>query len=189
MKRRSFLRTAASIIPAAGLHDFIAMQAAAQSPSAPSQDSVQVVGAGEDRDGHTHTLGFSSIAFKVSASETGGALFIIEHSHLTAGGPALHMHLYQEEWFYVMEGKVAFLVGEQRVELGPGESVYAPRRVRHTFAAISATPSRMLIAFCPAGKMEQFFRDSATAKPDADMTEVFRHYDMRFLGPNPLLKS
>ena len=73
------------------------------------------------------------------------------------GGPPLHLHFDQEEWFYVMEGEVAFQVGEQRVHLRGGESVLAPRRVPHTFSSVAATPSRLLIAFSPAGKMEQYF--------------------------------
>ena len=46
-----------------------------------------------------------------------------------------------------------------QVELHPGESVLAPRQVAHTFSAVSAVPARPLIGFCPAGKMDQYFRD------------------------------
>jgi hypothetical protein len=103
--RRAFLRSAAAVVPALGLHDFLARaqeaKAAAQSPK-----ELHVVGAGEDRFGHPHSLGISTMCFKVSGSETGGSLFLLEHSHLTPGGPALHQHWSQEEWFYVSEGEV-----------------------------------------------------------------------------------
>ena len=128
MRRRSFLKAMAGAAPVAGLQDFLITQARAQSASPPAS-ALHVVGAGEDRFGRPHSLGFSSILFKVPASETAGGLFVMEHTHLLPGGPALHLHFNQEEWFYVMEGEVAFQVGEQRLQLHGGESVLAPRRV------------------------------------------------------------
>lgn len=113
----------------------------------------------------------------------------MEHRNLTPGGPALHLHLSQEEWFYVMEGEVAFQVGEQRLHLKAGESVLAPRRVPHTFSAVGETPGRMLIAFCPAGKMEQYFRDAEIAKAASAQPEFMRRYGMEMIGPSPFWKS
>jgi hypothetical protein len=48
----------------------------------------------------------------------------MEHTHLTHGGPALHLHLDQEEWFYVLEGEVAFQIGDQRLRLGPASRLW-----------------------------------------------------------------
>ena len=123
--------------------------------------TLHPVPAGEDRTGHLHSLGFSHLAFKVTTSDTAGNLLIIEHTNLMPNtGPALHMHLSQEEWFYVMEGEVRFQVGDRRLRLGPGESILAPRRIPHTFSA-TGSPAHMLIAFTPADKMEQYFTDAA----------------------------
>ncbi|HEX5236487.1 MAG TPA: cupin domain-containing protein [Silvibacterium sp.] len=195
MKRRSFLRTAAAAVPALALHDVMGSRALAQTSASAlpvsSQHALHVVGAGEDRSGHPHSIhgGMSSLLFKVETSETAGRLFIIEHMHLVPGGPALHLHNSQEEWFYVMEGRVAFQVGNQRLELGPGESILGPRRIPHTFSSVSATPSRMMIAFCPAGKMEQYFRDAADPKDLHAEAEYMRRYDMELIGPSPFWKS
>jgi mannose-6-phosphate isomerase-like protein (cupin superfamily) len=105
------------------------------------------------------------------------------------GGPPLHLHLSQEEWFYVLEGEIAFQVGEQRVHLHAGESLLAPRRVPHTFSSVSATPGHLLIAFTPAGKMEQFFRDTTDLKGSSMNAEYYRRYDMELIGPSPFWKS
>jgi mannose-6-phosphate isomerase-like protein (cupin superfamily) len=134
-------------------------------------------------------LGFSSILFKGPTSETAGGLFVIEHTHLLPGGPPLHLHLNQEEWFYVMDGEVAFQVGEQRLHLRAGDSVLAPRRVPHTFSSVAATPSRMIIAFSPAGKMEQYFRDAEKAKGSAVDAAFMQRYEMELVGPSPFWKS
>ncbi len=190
MQRRSFLRAISSIVPAAGLQEILIRQVEAQSAAPSPSSGVHVVGAGNDRFGRPHTLGFSSsLLFKVAGSDTNGGLFIIEHAHLQPGGPPLHLHFNQEEWFYVMEGEVAFQVGEQRVNLRSGESVLAPRRIPHTFSSIGAAPARMLIAFCPAGKMEEFFQSvGANPKLNAD-AEFFQKCEMELVGPSPFWKS
>jgi mannose-6-phosphate isomerase-like protein (cupin superfamily) len=189
MKRRSFLKALTVAAPAAGLQDFLVRQARAQAAASPLAGAPHVVGAGEDHSAHPHSLGFSSILFKVPSSETAGGLFVIEHTHLLPGGPPLHLHFNQEEWFYVMDGEVAFQVGEQRLHLHAGDSVLAPRRVPHTFSSVGTAPSRMIIAFCPAGKMEQYFRDAELAKQHFGDADFMARYEMERVGPSPFWKA
>lgn len=168
---------------------FLALPGRAAESQNPSGPVVQPVSAGQDRTGHTHSLGFSSLAFKVLTADTGGNLFVIEHRNLApATGPPLHLHYSQDEWFYVMEGAVIFQVDEKRVTLRAGDSVLGPRRIAHTFSAVGE-PAHMLIAFTPADKMEQYFVD-ACAQPKLAATEAFfNRYDMKWLGPSPFWKT
>ena len=183
MKRRSFLKASAALFPAAGIMNFALDQVAAQAAAPASSGAIHVVGPGQDRFGQSHSLGFSSILFKVSASETNGALFAIEHENLIKGGPPVHYHLHQDEWFYVMEGEVLFQVGSQRKLLRSGESILGPRMIPHGFSSVGEKPGRMIIAFTPAGKMEEFFRAVAIPNGPAMDAEVFRRYDMQYVGP------
>jgi quercetin dioxygenase-like cupin family protein len=191
--RRTFLKSAAAGCPslAASLSLPLVLgreSLLAQSPAAPAP-ALHPVGRGEDRTGTPHSLGFSTLCFKVLSADTGGNLFVIEHTNLMPGtGPALHLHYSQEEWFYVMEGSVIFQVGEKRITLRAGESVLGPRRIAHTFSAVGE-PAHMLIAFSPAGKMEQYFID-AVAHPKLAATEDFMNrYDVKWLGPSPFWKG
>jgi len=188
LQRRRFLRSAVSFVPAAALFECIGIEASAESPAASPAPALHVVPAGQDRLGTPHSMGISSLAFKVLSSDTGGNLFVIEHSHLVPGGPPLHLHLYQDEWFYVMEGEVVFQVGDERVQLKPGESVLGPRRVPHAFSSV-APESRMLIAFTPAGMMEKFFRDGAPDPKLALTAEFMNRYEMKWIGPSPFTRG
>jgi mannose-6-phosphate isomerase-like protein (cupin superfamily) len=180
MDRRSFLHAA----PAAALTQLLAHSAfAGQQPA--STPDLHPVAAGEDRFGHLHSLGFSDLAFKVGTEETGGNLFMIEHRNLHPGGPPVHLHYHQDEWFCVLEGRVELLVGEKRLTLAPGESVLAPRRVPHTFSSVLPS-SHLLIAFAPAGKMEQYFLDAKGDGKLAATPEYMNRYDMQWIGPSPL---
>ena len=179
MKRRNFLKSAASAFPFALSQPFAL---ATESSDFPIKEA-HLVRAGQDIDSEPRSLGFSRISFKTSSHETGGNLFLIEHSNLLPGGPPLHLHLEQEEWFYVMEGEVLFQVGVKRLLLKSGDSVLAPRRVPHAFTAVGTKPAKLLIAFAPAGKMQQFFRDFAHGKLNPMDASLYRRYDLELIGP------
>ena len=147
------------------------------------------MGAEEDRFGENRLMGFSRLNFKVGSSETNGGLFIVENANLApGGGPPLHLHLNQDEWFFVTQGKVAIQIGEQRLQLGAGESVLARRRIQHTWSAVTAG-SRLLGVFTPAGKVEQFFRDVAGHPALQSDQEFVSRYEMQITGPSPFWKS
>lgn len=180
MKRRSFLQSAA-ILSFAGIDPTAFASAPADAPS--GQPSL--IPAGKDRLGESHSRGYSSILFKVLPQETSNGLFVIEHMNLVNGGPPLHKHLHQEEYFYVIAGEVRFAVGDQRLLLRAGDSVLGPRGIPHTFAAVEGKPSHMLIAFSPAGRMEQFLRDTAVPNPPVQDAAFWQRYEMELVGPSP----
>ncbi len=188
MKRRTFLASAAALLPAVELRAFAQLPALPllAQHAAPASGTPHVVPAGEDCLGEHHSRGYSSILFKVLPNETNGGLFVVEHMNLVQGGPPLHMHLYQEEWFYVVEGEVAFQVGDSRKQLRAGDSILGTRNIPHTFSAISGKPSRMLIAFNPAGKMEEFLRLTAVPNPPVQDAAFFARFGMQLIGPNPI---
>ncbi|MGA8109362.1 MAG: cupin domain-containing protein [Acidobacteriaceae bacterium] len=179
MLRRRLLQSSAALLPLALLE-----RAALAAPPPESAPEAHVIPSGQDRLGEHHSLGFSTISFKVLPRETSGGLLLIEHTGLRkGGGPPLHVHYAQDEYFYVMEGACLFQVGDRRVELHPGDSVLGPRLVPHTFSGVSDHPVRMLIAFTPAGQMEEFFR--AAEKPGVSLQDpaLFASHGMKKLGP------
>jgi len=179
MKRRSFLAGAAAAFPAAGLSAF----SLGQSTSSPPDGGIHPVLAGHDRLEEKHSLGFSTILFKVLPRETSDNLFVIEHKNLMHGGPPVHLHFHQEEWFYVMEGEVLFQVGDKRQTLRAGESLLGPRGIPHGFAGVGQKPAHMIIAFTPAGRMEAFFREAAVPNGPKMDAALFARFDMQYVGP------
>ncbi len=139
--------------------------------------------AGKDVHGEQHMLGVSQIAFKVVPRDEHDA-FIIENIFHAPGGPARHLHHAQEEWFYAVEGQFVLEVGEQRYELGPGDSLLAPRGVPHVWACVGDGRGRMLIAFLPAGQMVDFFREAGRAGAMPRPAPAFwQAHGMELVGP------
>jgi len=147
------------------------------------------VGSGEDRHGEELLIMGGSFDLKVSGRDTGGELCIYDTVRKAKGGPALHRHFHQDEWFYVIRGEFIVEVGGARLRLGPGDSALAPRMIPHAFASVGDAGGQLLIAFQPAGTMEDFFRQMARygtdipKNPEAIMRQLFERHDMELLGP------
>lgn len=118
------------------------------------------VAAGDDRFGEHIQLGGPGgppSDCKVSAKDTNGALCIFEGTG-EQGGPK-HLHGEQDEWVYILEGQFKFLVGNEKFHLGPGESIFIPRKTPHVWGCVSGLPGKILTAYQPAGRMEDFWRE------------------------------
>lgn len=147
--------------------------------------SIVRINAGEDRFGEHRGLGVSHIDFKVMPQDSSG-LLILENIFHAKGGPAKHLHHDQDEWFYCIEGEFVIEVGQERTILKPGDCLLAPRKIPHAWAYIGdeETHGRILIAFMPAGKMEDFFREvtKENAMPPQD-PELWSRHGMELIGP------
>lgn len=115
------------------------------------------VGAQRDRFGEELMIMGGKFDLKVSARDTGGDLCIYDTVRGSKGGPAMHRHHFQDEWFYVLRGEFVVQVGEETLALHPGDSAFAPRKIPHAFAMTSEGEGQMLVLFQPAGTMEDFF--------------------------------
>ncbi|HKH11063.1 MAG TPA: cupin domain-containing protein [Rubrobacter sp.] len=127
-----------------------------------------------------------SIDCKVSGSETGGDLLVIENTNDSRGGPPRHLHHEQEEWFYVVDGEYLAEIGDERYRLGPGDSVFAPRKIPHVWAHVGGGTGRLIVAFRPAGEMEGFFDAMSRANGTPSREELhglFRSHGMEVTGP------
>ena len=142
------------------------------------------VARGADRLGEHLGSSIGDFLFKVSTEDSHGSLLVVEVSLHAKGGPVRHFHYEQDEWFYVVEGEYLFEVGQLRMRLKPGDSVFGPRKVPHVWAFVGDTPGRILFIYTPAGQMEAFFREPGKAdkRPPQDPA-YFRAYGMEMVGP------
>src|SRR6185437_12028518 len=99
---------------------------------------------GQDRFNEQHDVGIGILSFKVTEQESQGALLIAELAHHTPGGPPRHVHPNQDEWFVVVEGHYQIAVGDRLFDLEPGDSVFGPRQVPHTWAYVGGEAGRMV---------------------------------------------
>ena len=106
--------------------------------------------------------------FLATGEETDGAYFAMEAWVPPGGGPGPHIHTREDETFYVLEGEVEFLLGDDVVTAGPGDFVSIPRDTVHRFHNASEETARLVLTFTPAG-IEGFFEETLDqAPPDGE---------------------
>lgn len=145
--------------------------------------------AGEGRlHGHIKLKGVNSnvLDVKISGSDTDGDLAIFEQTSLSPGkGTPLHLHHFQDEIFYVIEGKYKFQVGDDKYDLTTGDSIFLPRKVAHAWTQVSER-GKMLVTMQPAGKLENFFVTMAGLghqPSQEEIAKIFSDNEMQVVGP------
>lgn len=132
-------------------------------------DKAVMVPRRHDRSGAAMEISGWRFECKVSGKDTGGDLCVYDTVRYVKGGPPLHVHREQDEWFYVREGKFLFKVGAETFHVGPGDSVFGPRMVPHVFASLTVR-SALIVAYQPAGGMEQLFFKAWEASQHGPLT-------------------
>jgi mannose-6-phosphate isomerase-like protein (cupin superfamily) len=122
---------------------------------------------------------------KVGGADTGGRY-----------GSPWHVHVEEDEWFFVLEGSLTVYVGDTRVDLTTGGFAFGPKGVPHTFIGAGSSPARVLVGLAPM-EFEGFLREvgqPATARmlpprpagppPDpAGLAAIAKRHGVIILGP------
>ncbi|HZZ47994.1 MAG TPA: cupin domain-containing protein [Pseudonocardia sp.] len=127
------------------------------------------------------------IRLLADSSATGGALST-QRVTLASGsdGAAPHLHRASSELFYVLDGSVDVLVGEQVATGHEGDLVVVPPGLAHAFAASAGHPADLLVVITPGGERFEYFRHlgriAAGAATPESLLEVQDRYDTHFLA-------
>jgi quercetin dioxygenase-like cupin family protein len=111
------------------------------------------------KDGKAGFLGSIGVRFMIDGAESGGGFSLVEHPmSARALAAPLHRHTREDEYSYVIEGRVGALLGDEVVVGAPGDLIFKPRNQWHTFWNAGDSPARLLEIISPAG-FEQFFAE------------------------------
>ena len=185
MKKRNFLKL--SLAASA-----FALIARAEESKTSAQERAGAgfrVGAHKNRRDEELLIMGGHFDLKVSSRDSGGDLLIYDTLRWEKGGPALHRHHFQDEWFYVIRGEFIVQVGSETLHLQPGDSAFAPRKVPQAFAMVSEGEGQMLVLFQPAGSMEDFFFQMSKLgkeiprNQEATLKQLWADHGMEIVGP------
>jgi mannose-6-phosphate isomerase-like protein (cupin superfamily) len=141
---------------------------------------AKVVGPG---DGKAGFLGSIGVRFMVDGAESGGGFSLVEHpmSPRALAAP-LHRHAREDEYSYVLEGRMGALLGGEELVAEQGDLVFKPRNQWHTFWNAGEEPARILEIISPAG-FEKYFEELAdlggsTRAELSDLMELSARYEL-----------
>ena len=115
-----------------------------------------VIGPGDGRAGFLGSIG---VRFLIDGATSGDGFSLVEHPmSARALAAPLHRHSREDEYSYVVEGRVGALLGEDVVFGEPGDLIFKPRGQWHTFWNAGDEPARLLEIISPAG-FEGYFAE------------------------------
>jgi mannose-6-phosphate isomerase-like protein (cupin superfamily) len=132
-------------------------------------------------------LGSMGVRFMVSGADSGGGFSLVEHpmGPRVLGAP-LHRHSREDEYSYVLEGRVGALLGDDVVYGGVGDLIFKPRGQWHSFWNAGDEPARILEIISPAG-FEKYFDEVVELRkagpPDPEVVKAMQArygLEMRF---------
>jgi quercetin dioxygenase-like cupin family protein len=131
------------------------------------------------------------------AKDTGGRFSMMEELSPKDSGPGPHKHTWSDETFYMLDGEIKFLIGDEIKTARTGDFLMVPRNTRHAFRVISDT-ANFLNGYTPASLEAALveFGTPATERvlPPKDASAIIKltpallsRYGMDMLpGPDPL---
>jgi len=122
-----------------------------------------------------------SIDMLATREQTGGAFGVWRYTKVREGGPPLHIHRTEDEFFYVVSGDFHFQLGDCITHVPAGSFVFIPHDVVHTFQHVGPEPGVLLGSVHPGG-----FEGLFQGLPGADAETVralFHKYNTDVVGP------
>jgi mannose-6-phosphate isomerase-like protein (cupin superfamily) len=116
-------------------------------------------------DGEVLSVGPSQIAFKAGREHGMGSLSLTDTT-VAPGfpGPVPHYHETFVDSFWVLDGTLTLLLGDQTLHATAGTYALVPPRVVHTFSNPGEEPVRLLNLMAPGG-FEQYLKEVAARAP------------------------
>src|SRR5215471_11187135 len=137
----------------------------------PNFDDTVVV-----READAEALGWASLSTLLLADSnaTGGALSVMR---TTVGegteGARPHAHTKSAELFYILDGELQILTGDQVITAGKGDLVVVPPTMAHAFATAPGHAADFLIVLAPGLERFGYFRLlESLSKGEATLEEL-----------------
>ena len=113
--------------------------------------------------------------------QTGSSFGVWRYTKVLEGGPPLHIHRAEDEWFYVLSGEFNFQLGDCIIHTPAGSFVFIPKDMVHTFQRVGSEPGVLLGSVHPGG-FEGLFQGFPGADEEKVMA-LFKQYNMDIVGP------
>lgn len=112
----------------------------------------------EPADGNVVMQGPVGVITKIPGTATNGVISIVEHPVAPRTLVPPHVHQDNDEWSYVLEGRLGARIGDTEFIAETGSYILKPRRIPHTFWNPDDRPARILEIITPSGLEEMFAR-------------------------------
>ena len=154
-------------------------------------NTVRVLAAGAGR--LVPSLGHVANRFMIDGTDAGGRLAVLQHHfEPKALAAPMHRHHDEDEYTFVLSGRIGAVLGDQEAFGEPGDLIFKPRGQWHTFWNDTDEPAVVLEIISPAG-LEDLFKsfEHLTEPPTPEVMAGLAgkyHCDLDFESTFPLVQ-
>jgi len=94
-----------------------------------------------------------------------------------------HIHPFQDEWIYMLEGDLEIEFGDEKHVAGPGDMVRMPMGVAHGIFNRSGKTASCTFGVAPSGKLFELFGRLDNVTDPAELVRISAEHDVNFLPP------
>lgn len=129
----------------------------------------------------------------IDGKDTDGRFALVQHLfEPRALAAPMHRHRDEDEYTFVLTGRIGAVLGDEELVAEPGELLFKPRDQWHTFWNAGDEPATVLELISPAG-LEELFRSfgALTAEPPPEeLAEMAARYgcDLDFEATGPIME-
>ncbi len=109
----------------------------------------------------------------IMPEQTGGELALLELTLPKGAEPPTHIHMREDEAFYIVDGEISVTIGDSVILLKKGEAVFAPRNVPHSFKIL--TNKVTLLNLITPGSLWNYFMEFSEPLPELPETVIIPH--------------
>ncbi|KAH9328121.1 hypothetical protein KI387_000229, partial [Taxus chinensis] len=107
------------------------------------------------------------VTLKALANETGNSYTLYELMVPPGHGLPKHIRTQEDETYYMLDGELVWIVGDQESYATKGSFVHFPRFVPHTFEN-KTNRTAYMVCSCAPGGFEKYFLDCGKMKSASD---------------------
>jgi quercetin dioxygenase-like cupin family protein len=96
------------------------------------------------------------VTHKLTSEQTRGAFYVCEAVFGPESGSPLHIHHYEDEVIYVLEGAIEIRLDREKLHAPAGGIVHLPKNIPHALQNPLRTPLRIMVSAIPGG-LENYF--------------------------------
>ena len=112
--------------------------------------------------GSGKALNFLGVTHKLTGTQNGGAYYLCEAEFGPERGSPLHIHHYEDEVIYVLEGVIDIRLDNGKLHVPAGGIIHLPKNIPHALHNPLKTPLRIMVYAIPGG-LENYFDEVETA--------------------------
>jgi mannose-6-phosphate isomerase-like protein (cupin superfamily) len=126
-------------------------------------------------EGRYVALGGLGVRHMIESDRTGGDFALVEHPIAPRALAApTHTHQHEDEYSFILEGRVGVKIGDEELVAGPGDLVFKPRHIPHAFWNAGDEPARLLEIIAPAAFASYFDEIEPMLPPHVPEPDVAR---------------